>query len=260
VLIPFFGADLLANEIRRRDLSRWLDSMVVEGKRAAANRYYTIARRCFNWSVEVDLLDHSPTVGVRLPIRELPRERLITSDEVKALWNGLPKSPASQHAVRITLATALRIGEVVGARREKIDKDAWIIPATSTKARRVHVVPMTPMLERLLKDAQKDLMGGEYVFPTPQSSANGHLRARTVGQSIRKWLPQLTDVRVHDIRRLVGSFMAQTGVAMEVIQGVLGHARSGVTQLHYIHQEALVPRMRDALEAWQDRLQEILDE
>lgn len=260
-VLAFFGADTSAENIKRRDLASWLDHLAIERQLSAAVvRYYGQLSRMFTWAVEVDLLANSPTVGVRLPVREKPRDRLITPDEVRALWNGLPQSLTVQYAIRVVLATALRVGEVLSAKWEHFTDNAWIVPATATKARRPHVVPRTPFLDALLAEVRDELVGEVYLFPTPQASAGGHLRSRTVSQSIRKWQPELKDLRIHDVRRLVGTYLAQTGHSIEVVQGVLGHSPQGVTMKHYLAREALVPRMREALVAWQKRLQEILKE
>lgn len=258
VVLPFFGSTTPAASIRRRNLTQWLDSMVAEGKRAACNRYWSHFRRCLRWAVEVDILDVDPTAGVRAVVRELPRERLAQPEEVRLLWHGLmERSPSAQHAVRVVFATGLRVGEVLGGRWDDINEDAWIIPATETKARRSHTVPMTGFLQQLLKDVKADLLGEAYLFP---GRAGGHVRSQTVGQAISRCLPELEDFRIHDARRLVGTWMAENGVALEVISALLGHTPSGITQRHYLHRQALLPRMRNALVAWQGRLQEILDE
>jgi integrase len=260
-VLPWFGAHTLAQNIQRRDLARWIDFLAIERQlTAGVVRYYGHFRRCLRWAVEVDLLSADPSAGVRLPIREWPREKLITPDEVRALWNGLPQSPTVQYAVRVVLSTSLRIGEVLSAQWSNIGDGAWIVPATATKARRPHVVPLTPFLIALLAEVKAELLGEVFLFPSPQAPAREHLRSRTVSQGIRKWQPGLSGLRIHDVRRLVGTYLAQTGHSLEVVQGVLGHSPQGVTMRHYLAREALVPRMKDALVAWQDRLQQILDE
>ncbi len=171
-VLDHFGRRTLAAAIKRRDLAAWLDTMVEEELNAAVARYYGHFRRCLRWAVEVDILDADPTTGVRLPVKEAARERMITDEETRLLWHGLKvRSPSAQHAVRLCLATGLRIGEVVSARWEHVGPDVWTVPATATKAKRQHLVPVSRFLRSLLDDLPS---GTGFLFNSP-TAASGHM-------------------------------------------------------------------------------------
>jgi integrase len=50
----------------------------------------------------------------------------------------------SARALEFTILTACRTGEVLGARWAEIEGDIWTVPATRTKARKAHTVPLAP--------------------------------------------------------------------------------------------------------------------
>ena len=71
----------------------------------------------------------------------------------------------------------------------------------------------------------------------------------------------LCDVRVHDLRRTVASFMAAMGLSPVVISLVLNHAAeraSSITQRVY-NQYTYDTEKQDALERWADHLQSHLN-
>ena len=52
----------------------------------SSNRTKALLSKLFTWSVEVGLLGANPALGIRPRSKEIPRERTLTSDEIKAFW------------------------------------------------------------------------------------------------------------------------------------------------------------------------------
>jgi hypothetical protein len=57
------------------------------------------------------------------------------------------------------------------------------------------------------------------------------------------------DMRTHDLRRTMRTFLGEQGVPDEVADRVLNHARPGVGNQHYNHAKML-PQVRGAFELW----------
>jgi integrase len=70
-------------------------------------------------------------------------------------------------AVTLLLLTAVRKGELLGATWPEVDLDRkeWRIPATRTKGRREHIVPLSTQALQCL--AELKALGGAYVVPSP---------------------------------------------------------------------------------------------
>ena len=52
----------------------------------AANRVHSIVRKLFNWAVENDLIISSPVAGLKAPHAETSRDRVLTDDELRRVW------------------------------------------------------------------------------------------------------------------------------------------------------------------------------
>ena len=65
----------------------------------------------------------------------------------------------------------------------------------------------------------------------------------------------------HDLRRSAATYMAEMGIALDVIAAVIGHApgakETRVLLRHYVKTDLLEPKLR-ALEAWDQRLKGIV--
>lgn len=102
--VKHIGSTRKVISIRRRDLVEWLETLPATPGRG---RKWTTVRRCFPWANEVDFIEHDPTYGVKTNVKDEPRGRILTEDELRALWSGLSVSPHAQHAVRLVMLTGL---------------------------------------------------------------------------------------------------------------------------------------------------------
>ena len=78
-----------AREITRRDVIRLLDGIVDRGAGIMANRTLAVIRKMFNFAVSRDIVPVSPCLAVRAPAPEQRRDRVLTTDEIRAFWHGL---------------------------------------------------------------------------------------------------------------------------------------------------------------------------
>ena len=102
-------------DITRRDVIELMDGLIDRGVGPMTNRVFSIVRKLFNWCVGRDIIAASPCVGLRPPVAETSRDRVLTDDEIKAFWKGTealgyPFGPL----FRLMLLTGQREGEVAG--------------------------------------------------------------------------------------------------------------------------------------------------
>ena len=98
---------------------------LTEGAAVQANRTLTRLRTFFGWAIANDLIEADPTAGVRKPAKEAPRDRVLTDDEIRALWDGTEQLGRPFGLVfRLMLLTAQRESEVAGMRWSELDLDA----------------------------------------------------------------------------------------------------------------------------------------
>jgi integrase len=155
------------SSITRRDAVLLLDT-VRNRAPVTANRLQGVVVRMFNFACERGIIDHSPLVGMKRG-KEEARARILNDDEIKALWQALDLDrkdidiyKPTKLALKMILLTGQRPGEVSGMKWEEIKEDWWIIPATRTKTRKEHRVPILPMVAGILEDAR--VYSGESPF------------------------------------------------------------------------------------------------
>lgn len=269
---PVIGTLKLA-DLHRRDVNRVLDPIIARGKPTQARLVFQDLRAMLRWAVSRGDLDHSPMERMEKPGTERPRERVLSDDEIKALWDGLPKalakSKACQRILRLCLVTGQRVGEVAGMSKDELDLPArlWSLPGARTKNGHAHTVPLSDLAVTIIKEAVAAAGDSTYLFPAEDK---GPLPAaavsRTVGRANERdeRHPQgrfgIAQFTAHDLRRTALTGMARLGVSPTVLGFAANHrtvSRGGITMSTYVFHEYGAEKCR-ALELWADRLEAIV--
>ena len=251
------GANTKAAAVRRRDVIELIEHKATRAP-IAANRLLQAIRRLYNWAVEKDLLETNPCVMVKRPAKEQSRDRVLSVEEIRTLWEKLPTttrmSDAVRCALRLILITAQRPGEVLGMRWDELDLKAgwWEMPRERTKADRAQRVPLTSLAIAELKTRPE---ADPWVFPSVKGQplqvlALSHaVRHNSAYFGIAKWTP-------HDLRRTAASHIARLGIDRFTLARILNHADREVTAIYdrYTYDD----EKRRALRKWDRRLQAII--
>jgi integrase len=260
-LLPRF-ATLKAKAISRRDINRLLDSIVDRGAPIQANRTFEILRRIFNWGIERDIVAVNPCRGIRAPGEERARDRVLSEDELRAVWNALaPEQDRIAAMFKLRLLTAQRGGEVATIRRRDLDLQGawWTIPAEFSKNGLAHRVPLVPQAVEIIKatlglTAPEPKAGDDaWLFPSPISDGPLVNDWKAVAR-IRK--RSGVEFRPHDLRRTGASLMTGMGISRLTVSKILNHAESSITAVYDRH--SYDAEKRQALEAWAVRLDQIV--
>ncbi|MCA8932004.1 MAG: tyrosine-type recombinase/integrase [Rhodospirillaceae bacterium] len=250
-------------DIGRRDALDLLDAIVDRGSPTMANRTLAYVRRLFNWCVERGVLNSTPLAGVKPPTKVVPRDRILSDDELVAVWrhSGVIGPPFS-HLVRLLILTAARRDEVASATWTEFDveRTEWVIPAARSKNARAHALPLSPQAVAELQSirrVQRPEGAPDFLFSrTGRTPISGFskAKARLDGQS------GVTEWRLHDLRRTVASGLARLGHRSEVIERILNHAHPGGSPLASTYQRYdHAPEMRAALEDWGRHVERLLE-
>jgi integrase len=239
------------HEIERRDIRELVESIAVD-RPIMANRALAHLSKFFNWLCERDIIAASPCAGVRPPSKEHARERILSDDEIKALWHACDAiaGPAGP-AIKLMLLTGQRCGEVVGMRRSEISGDVWTLGPARTKNKQRHEVPLSAQALAII-DAIP-VIDEDYVFTTSKTRRLGNMsRAKEALDAQMK--PKEPWV-LHDLRRTAASGMAALGVRLPVIEKALNHKSGsfrGIVGVYQRHEYAV--EKRDALVRWADHV------
>jgi integrase len=221
-----------------------------------ANRLIALIRKMYNLA-ELWGLHPGPNPCKGIPLfPEKKRDRFVTPAELPRLWRALEEEPNPflRAVFLLALLTGARSGEVLAMKWEELDlvRGVWRIP--NTKAGRPHYIPLArPALEELKRLPR--LHDNPYVFPG--RGGRGHLtKLATAWRAIRT-KAGIADVRVHDLRRTLGSWLAASGASLPLIGKVLNHSQPSTTA---IYARLDLEPVRGVLEANADRMLGIISE
>jgi len=198
-----------------------------------ANRVIEVLRRAFNLAIKWGWLERNPASGIEKN-PEHKRERYLSPDEIKRLLIELDRHPqrTSCDAIRFILFTGCRRGEALNATWDQFDSELkiWTKPAATTKQRRLHRVPVSEEVTRLLQD-RKTARSSKFIFES--STGRPLVDIKKTWFSVTK-VAQIYDVRIHDLRHTFASIAVSSGQSLPIIGAMLGHTQPQTTA-RYAH-------------------------
>jgi integrase len=198
-----------------------------------ANRVLALLSKMFSvarvWGF-VDEGHPNPTNGVE-KFSEKARERYVTAAEMPRLLAAIEeeKSIYIRGVVWLYLLTGLRREELLRARWEDLDEDRNELVVPDTKNGSTLVVPLSKTAMQILK-ALPVVESNPFIFPGRR--VGQHLVNITKAWGAMRVAAGLGDVRIHDLRRTVGSWLAQNGATLHLVGKVLGHKSEAPTKIY----------------------------
>lgn len=238
-----------AESLDRAAIVRTLDDMARAGKMSIASRTAAYGRACYQWAIKRGTLTANPFAALPAVGAKAKRERVLTDDELAAIWRAAlgmvaPFGPIT----RLLILTGQRREEVAGMTWAELSDDltTWTIAADRAKNGAPHRVPLAEPARKIVRAL---LHAGDLVIPGDKppapfsgwSKAKARLDARS----------DVTDWVLHDLRRTMATGLQRLGVRLEVIEAVLGHtsgSRAGIVGIYQRHDWA--NEKRAALDAW----------
>jgi integrase len=264
-LIAHWGERPIAS-ITREDVVALMDAIARRAPYLAHNVFAHV-RSMFNWAINrgtygletspCDRLKPSALIGAKQP-----RQRILSDDELKALWQvseiiGYPFGPL----YRLLLLTGARKSEVGGGQWRELDlqKKLWMVPPERFKSNATHIIPLSDQAVAVLRELPR-FTKGDHLFTTTfgVKHVTGFSRAKTLVDTL---LAERLEVApspwvIHDIRRTVRTRLASLRVPDMVAEMIIGHGRKGLQRVYDQHR--YVDEMREALELWAARLRDIV--
>ncbi len=217
-------------DITRNDVAR-LHAKIGVAAPYRANRVVALLRKMFNLAKDWGLYQgDNPATRIAF-FKEESRDRFVQPEEFPRLFQAIAEEPNVYiRSVFLTaLLTGARRSEVLSMRWEDVNlaRGEWRIP--HTKAGRPHLLPLPNLLVATLGNLRK-VEGNPFVF-------QGHNGAAHVQNIKRTWhrlqiKAGIPDVRFHDLRRTVGSWLAASGESLQLIGKVLNHRDVSTTAIY----------------------------
>jgi len=214
-----------------------------------ANRRRETIRKMFNiaegWYPHA--ISKNPAVGPSITrYDENERERYLTKSEIANLIQSFysvededrKRYGTSINAIRMILFTGARPGEVFKMKWDQLDLEEgiWSKPASTTKQKRRHHIPLTQDAVTLLKHIHSQGVKGDYVFPSRTTPT------RPLGEVKKTWAKVIdtagieneTGTRLYDLRHTFATHLVASGQSLFSVGKLLGHSTTKVTE-RYAH-------------------------
>jgi len=154
----------------------------------------------------------------------------------------------------VAIETGLRKMDLLNLDWTQVDLDGGFIRLLMKKTKKWAVVPISVLCRQALEECHARRVMSRYVFVNHDGSRvaditlrRAFLRAKRIARITRRF-------RFHDLRHTAACTLASAGVSLQVIQKILGHTSSKMTERYVRVNDAAVAEARHALDARNSRL------
>jgi integrase len=243
-LLPAWRHRSITN-IHRHDILVLVDSIADRGSVTMARRVAAYVHRLFRWAVGRGIIESNPAADLPKPGREMKRDRVLTDDELAAVWkNAEALGWPYGDAIRLLILTGARRSEISDLQWAEVDGSAVKLTGARTKNGEPHKIPLSAPAQLVFSQIPR-IAGSEFVFGKPLSGgAWSQAKLKFSDADIPHW-------RIHDLRRTVATGLQRLGFNLQVIEAVLAHtsgSRSGVVGVYQRH--SFDAEKAAALDAW----------
>ena len=161
-----------------------------------------------------------------MPERAKPRPRTLEISDLPAWKRAVDTLPEPQRdCLMLLLYTGLRRSECAGLTRDQVDFEKGQITIPMTKNGKSHSLPITPLMETILRRRCKGIA-------VPQKLFNGVSVEHLAEMAMRAGAPKFM---LHDLRKLHASIGKAQGIPDSVLRRILNHtpSRSDTLNRHY---------------------------
>ncbi len=234
--------DITQNEIKRTLGPIWHEKMVTARK--AINRIGLVMKHSAAAGYDVDL-QATEKAKALLGAQTKSVKHVPSMDwrEVPAFYESLSDGTINHLALRLTILTACRSGEIRLCHLDEIDGDTWCIPAARMKGGIEHRVPLSKEAQSVIAQARLFERDG-FIFPNRNKGVISDM-------TMSRYMARLgLDARPHGFRSSFRTWCAEaTDTPREIAETALAHVSGGKVELAYRRTDYLEQR-RVLMERW----------
>lgn len=223
-------------DITHADAARKLEKFKAPSERS---HILVDGKSFFSWCMKRRYITSNPLFGLSKP-RHVPRKRVLSDDELRAIWKATEHPIKPNQLVRLLMVTGQRVGEVERWRPEFLKDDLLIVPETVTKNSTEQWLPLGPLALSLLS-----------TFP-------GRFTNWGIFKAELDELSGVTGWMIRDLRRTFRTGLSRLGIAPHVAERLMHHISSSdpIERTYDVHR--YVEEMREAVLKWEAHLNKIL--
>ncbi len=227
-MTPYFHRK--ASQITKIEMQELHEKIGDESGFYQANRLLERVRAIFNKAIEWGWNGTNPTLGIK-KFKEKSRQRFLRKDEMPRFFKSLAEetNEAARDFILMALLTGARKTNVLEMQWDEVNFAICEWHIKETKNGESHIIPLTPPAIAILKERKRGATS-TYVFPG--NGVNGHLAdpKKTWGRVLKR--AGIEDLRIHDLRRTLGSWMGAVGATTAIIGKTLAHKSVEATRVY----------------------------
>lgn len=197
-----------------------LDRVKTQSQKAHS---YTVIKIFFNWCIERHYLKANPLYGVKKPKIPTERDRVLSDDELVAIWHACDGLGQYGAIVRLLMITGQRRNQISRLQERWVDckKKEVRFPAAVMKNSTAHMIPIRSLAEFVMRG----VVPFEGYFFSPVGFAGHPFSAWSKSRrKLDSLLPEMDPWTLHDLRRTWATNAARLDVPPQITDRVLSHS------------------------------------
>ncbi|ENZ8243329.1 TPA: tyrosine-type recombinase/integrase [Klebsiella aerogenes] len=241
-------------QIKARALVEALEPIKARGALETVRRLVQRINEIMIYAVNTGLIDTNPASGIGMAFEKPKKQNMPTlrPEELPKLMRSLVMSNLSVQTrclIEWQLLTLVRPSEASGARWAEIDLDTklWSIPAERMKAKREHVVPLSPQALEVLEVMKPISAHREHIFPSrndpklPMNSQTANAALKRMGYGGK--------LVAHGLRSIASTAMNEAGFNSDIIEAALAHVERNEVRRAY-NRSTYIKQRKDLMKWW----------
>ena len=230
--------NLIFREIKAPQMQQVLNSLKISIATKKITK--TFLTTLFNYGMELEIITINRAKYIKLPKATEQKDKNIFSDyEIKKLWENVTLQWVDY--ILIMIYTGMRIGELVGLKKENIDLlQGFINGGNKTEKGKHRQIPIHKdiyrIIEKLYKESPTDylLYNKKWIFKKKEKE-NKPLRINFFREHFYKTIEMLgMNHKPHDCRKTLSTLMSRQQLTTTAITDILGHESIETTNKFYI--------------------------
>jgi integrase len=261
-VFPHIG-HMRVRAVRPADVRELVQAVEATGARETAGRVFQRIKAVYRYAVAHELAEADPTYSLK-PAEILKRQTVthraaLSEREVPEFLRVLGEyqgDPATRAALQLLMLTAVRPGELRGAKWEEFDQDRalWRIPAERMKMKTEHTVPLSAQALAMLAALRPAPDATGLVFPSPfypgKPISDGTLNSALARMGYKG------TATAHGFRTLFSTCANEAGWEKDVIEKQLSHEDRDDVRAAY-NRASWLPQRAKLMQWWGDHLDAI---
>lgn len=258
-VFPAIGV-IPVQEIKARTIVEALEPIKARGALETVRRLVQRINEIMIYAVNTGLIDANPASSVGVAFEKPKKQNMPTlrPEELPKLMHSLVMSNLSvptRCLIEWQLLNLVRPSEAFGARWAEIDLNAklWTTPAERMKAKRDHIVPLSPQALEILDVIKPISVHRENIFPSrndpkqPMNSQTANAALKRIGYGGK--------LVAHGLRSIASTSLNEYGFNRDVIEAALTHSDKNKVRRAYNRSTYLLQKV-ELMDWWAVRINE----